>query len=163
MKNKSYISSIRSKVGHDLVQIPGARAVLLNNNGQILLQERTDFKIWGLPAGSANVGESISDCAKREILEETGISVEILTPFGYSSSPEEERVQYPNQDIIHCYSLLLFTELTEEQLLMLNGDNDETLSLKFFDLNSLPEMLPNHKQTIEKFKQFQKTGEFQVS
>jgi 8-oxo-dGTP pyrophosphatase MutT (NUDIX family) len=33
--------------------------------------------VWGLPGGGLEPGESLADCARREVLEETGIPVRI--------------------------------------------------------------------------------------
>src|SRR5947209_3696134 len=32
---------------------------------------------WGLPGGGLNPNESLAECARREVLEETGISVRV--------------------------------------------------------------------------------------
>jgi 8-oxo-dGTP diphosphatase len=37
---------------------------------------------WGLPGGKVQFGETISQAAKREVLEETGITVQVIGPAG---------------------------------------------------------------------------------
>lgn len=55
-------------------------AVVENNENQILLVEcyryPTDTIEWEIPAGGIEKGEAITDCATREILEETGYTTE---------------------------------------------------------------------------------------
>jgi len=46
-------------IGKTEISTPGARIVILNRKEQVLLEERSDFKIWGLPGGTADPGEDI--------------------------------------------------------------------------------------------------------
>ena len=55
-----------------------AAVLLFRRDGAALLQHRDDkpglrhANMWGPPGGHAEPGESISDCARRELHEETG-------------------------------------------------------------------------------------------
>ena len=48
----------------------GAAAIIINNEGKILLQSRADRDLWGLPGGCQELGESFKDTIIREIIEE---------------------------------------------------------------------------------------------
>ena len=50
------------------------RGAIVENNKILLVQEIPD-KLWCLPGGWAEIGESPSEAIKREILEETGLIV----------------------------------------------------------------------------------------
>ena len=41
-----------------------------------------DNKKWTLPGGNLNFGESLTDCAIREIMEETGVDISIQDVVG---------------------------------------------------------------------------------
>jgi ADP-ribose pyrophosphatase len=66
-----------STAEHDSVQHPGAVTVLpLADDGGVCLirNERPAVgeTLWELPAGTLDPGESPADCARRELVEETG-------------------------------------------------------------------------------------------
>jgi len=57
-----------------------AGVIILNEQNQILLvrhQEKDKFDFWVPPGGRLEGNESIYDCARREVLEETGLQVEL--------------------------------------------------------------------------------------
>ncbi len=55
----------------------GATAVVPDGEGRILLQRREDDGRWGLPGGWLDPGETPEQGVAREVLEETGIVVEV--------------------------------------------------------------------------------------
>jgi ADP-ribose pyrophosphatase YjhB (NUDIX family) len=67
--------------------VPSANVVVVNDAGEILLIHRTDNDNWSLPGGGMEPGESLTDCAVREALEETGIQVEITGLVGIYTDP----------------------------------------------------------------------------
>lgn len=52
-----------------------AGAVLLFNNRVLIVQSRGQK--WSFPKGGIEIGESLLDCAKREVKEETSLDVEL--------------------------------------------------------------------------------------
>ena len=64
----------------------GASAVVINS-GKVLLIQREDFEVWGLPGGSVDPGESVAQTAVREVREETGIEITLIRMVGIYSSP----------------------------------------------------------------------------
>lgn len=157
--SESYLGRLRTHVGNTLIHVPGGRMVLEDKNGKVLLQKRSDFGIWGLPAGSPEMGESASESIKREVIEETGLIISKLNCFGYSSNPDYEIITYPNGHKIHCFSLLFFTTEWTGDLI---ETNSESLELRFFSTDNLPEMTPNMRKTIEKYLRYKETGDFQL-
>ena len=70
-----------------LINHPGAVIIapLLNKDTVIMLRQfRPALKkyIFELPAGTLDPDESIATCARRELLEETGLKAKILTKLG---------------------------------------------------------------------------------
>ena len=75
-------------IQRDLIFHPGAVVILpmasatdvvLLRNFRFVLDET----LWELPAGTLEPGEPLLDCAKRELLEETGYTAEQWTSLGY--------------------------------------------------------------------------------
>ena len=155
----SYLGKLRQKVGRQLLQVPGGRIVLERTDGEVLLQKRTDFGVWGLPGGSAELGESASDSIRRETFEETGLTVHQLNCFGFASNPTSETLTYPNGDQIQPFDLLFWSN---SWVGTMPDSNAESLALAFFDLNHLPQMLAQHAKTLKMFQTFKETGEFQL-
>lgn len=58
-----------------------ACVILINNENEILLQLRTDNNCWVILGGSMEIGESLVEVAKREVFEETGLTVSSLKLF----------------------------------------------------------------------------------
>jgi ADP-ribose pyrophosphatase YjhB (NUDIX family) len=159
MDPNSYLAQIRSLVGSRLLLLPSVRAICLDDGGRVLLQRRRDFGDWGLPGGSPEPGESVAEAIVRETLEETGLRINGLRPVGFASDPASEVVTYPNGHQVHSFSLILHaTEWTGE----LSPTDPETTALEFFDAAALPPMQECQRRTVEKFLEFQRTGEFQL-
>lgn len=92
--------------------IVGIGIVLLRPPTEVLLIRRGRAPMlgaWGLPGGAQEIGETAEDAARRELLEETGLTVGALTLAGAVDSIErdaEGRVRYH-------YTILDFAGLWE--------------------------------------------------
>lgn len=119
----------------------GAAIIIRNENGQILLQERTDRNKWGLPGGCQDLGEDLRITAVREAYEETGIKldpneIELIDTL----SGESRKNSYPNGDIVYNNTSLYLADVSMEDASNLKGDS-ETKRLKFFNPDEVPENL----------------------
>jgi 8-oxo-dGTP pyrophosphatase MutT (NUDIX family) len=63
-----------------------ATAVVIDD-GMVLLIQRADFKTWALPGGRVDVGESVAEAAIREVYEETGLKIELMSLVGIYAMP----------------------------------------------------------------------------
>ena len=119
----------------------GAAIIIRNENGQILLQERTDRNKWGLPGGCQDLGEDLRVTAVREAYEETGIK---LNPYDIelidTLSGESRKNSYPNGDIVYNNTSLYLSNVLMKDASNLKVDS-ETKRLQFFNPDEIPENL----------------------
>lgn len=78
----------------------GVAAVILDEAGRVLLVQRGHEPrkgSWGLPGGLIDVGERLTAAVQREVLEETGLTVEVgdlLAAFEPIYTDAEGRIEY---------------------------------------------------------------------
>jgi ADP-ribose pyrophosphatase len=119
----------------DIIRHPGAAAMvpMLNKNTVLLVKQyryAAGGFIWEIPAGTLNPGESPIECAKRELVEETGYSAdklekltEIIPVPGYSDE---------------CIHLYLATGLKKA---VQNLDKDEMLNVHEINMDDALKMI----------------------
>ena len=88
-------------------ELPRVRvAVVLVKDGEVLLvrHRKGDRTYWLLPGGGLDYGETIPECAKRELLEETGLSIRPgrVLYMSEAIAPDKSR---------HILNLVLLAEL----------------------------------------------------
>ena len=130
----------------------GAAAIIINEEGKILLQSRTDRNRWGLPGGCQELGESFKETIIREIKEETNLDVEEkdLELIDIVSG-KSRRNSYPNGDVVINNTALYCIRKYSGELKW----DEESKEMKFFSLNDLPEN-QNDPDLIEIYKRYAK-------
>lgn len=85
--NDSYFGQLRALAGDRTLLLTAARVVARDGAGRLLLIRRADNGVWSVPAGAMELGESVTDCAVRELREETGLEATELTAFALHTGP----------------------------------------------------------------------------
>ena len=144
-----YVEDLRKIVGHRPLILVGAVTILIDESGRILLEQRRFPKeSWGLPGGLMELGESTEDVARREVMEETGLTVKDLQLINVYSGPNHFVVA-ENGDEFFVVTVAYYTRDFEGKL---EVDKKESISFQFFDPNKLPsKMVKSHKAIIEEF------------
>ena len=130
----------------------GAAAIIVNKEGQILLQSRADRDKWGLPGGCQELGETMEETIIREIKEETNLNVSEndlkLIAFVSGSS---RRNNYPNGDVVINNTALYYVSNYSGELKW----DKESKDMKFFNLDNLPKN-QNDPDLIERYVRIRK-------
>lgn len=66
-----------AEIGHITPKV-GSNAAIFNNQGEILLMERSNGTGWCLPCGWVEPNESPGEAALRETWEETGLKIRVV-------------------------------------------------------------------------------------
>lgn len=144
-----YVEELRAVVGHRPLIFVGAVVVIVDEEGRLLLEERKFPKdVWGLPGGLMELGESTEDTAKREVMEETGLTVDELNLINVYSGPQHFVVA-ENGDEFYVVTIAYYSNKYQGELIV---DQKESLSFKFFSPTELPDkMVGSHRVVIDEF------------
>lgn len=145
MPISEYLAGVRKHVGHALLLMPGVAGIIRNEKGEILMQRRADDGWWGLPAGSVDPGEKPAQALVREVYEETGLRVRPTQLIGLFGGADGFRHTYPSGDIVEYMVAVFACEIVGGNLQI---NDDESLELKFFALDSLPPTKKNFPPAV---------------
>ena len=113
----------------------GTCAVIFDENGRVLLEQRADCGWWCLPGGRLDAGETLAQGAVREAREETGLDIEITGFLGMFSDPRRRTVCYPdNGDLRQLVDAAVIARPVGGELTA----SPESLDLGWFVPNELP-------------------------
>src|SRR5918912_3325951 len=98
-------------------------AVVIDEQGELLLQKRTDNDLWGLPGGAMNIGESIGQAVIREVKEETSLDVEPTGVVGIYSDPGHI-IAYADGEVRQEFSICFTARVIGGQVAV--GDQEST-------------------------------------
>lgn len=140
----NYIQDMRKLIGNENLFTVGC-GVIIEKEGHILLQHRTDEDNWCIPGGVMEIGETFEQTAKRGTYEETGLDVGELKLFGMYSG-ESCFVRYPNNDEVYSVQIIFTTSTYSGELKQKGIESKEH---RFFKKEDLPENLnPRQEQFI---------------
>ncbi|MDR2570201.1 MAG: NUDIX domain-containing protein, partial [Oscillospiraceae bacterium] len=86
---------------------------------------------WGLPGGLMELGESTKETVKREVLEETGLTLGKLTLFGVYSGKNYLCVAQNGDE----FYVVTTVYITSEYYGDLSVNDDESLTFEWIDKN----------------------------
>lgn len=122
-----YVRSIRDRIGHDLLMLPGVSAVIRDGE-RILLARGVGSHVWSLIGGGIEPSEEPVDAVAREVLEETGARVRVGRIIGSyggamltTSYANGDRVSY----VTTAYECVLLDDVV--------ADGEEIAELRWFD------------------------------
>lgn len=112
--------------------VPAASTVVVDEQDRILLHRRRDNDKWALPGGKMELGESLGDCAVREVREETGFDVELTGVVGIYSDPKHV-FAYDDGEVRQEFSICFQARITGGEL----EASEESYEVAFFTQDEL--------------------------
>lgn len=116
--------------------VPGAAAIVTDQHGRVLLQRRTDSGNWSLPGGAMDIGETLQQCAIREVKEETGLDIEITDLLGIYTDPAHV-IAYADGEVRQEFTVTYLARVTGGTLTV----SDESTEVDFIhptDFDHIP-------------------------
>ena len=142
MATPDYILKIRQKIGNDPLWLPAVRGIVFDDEGRVLLGQRTDNRQWALITGMLEPGEHPAPGIVREIFEETAI---IAEPERVVSVGTVGPVTFPNGDVCEFLDVAFRCRHVSGEPRV---NDDESLAVGWFSLDELPELMPGHLASI---------------
>jgi 8-oxo-dGTP pyrophosphatase MutT (NUDIX family) len=128
-----YVSELRELVGTRPLILPGAEVLVFDQQGRLLLQKRSDTGDWAIPGGMMEPGETFEETARREVLEETGLTLGELE-FLEIYSGEQFFYRYPHGDEVYNVSVAYIAREFHGNL----STDAESSALGFYPIDGLP-------------------------
>jgi ADP-ribose pyrophosphatase YjhB (NUDIX family) len=101
---------------------------LIEREGALLMERRSDCGRWGLVGGAVEPEEALGDALRREVREETGLTVRDLALFGVFSDPSRI-ARYPDGNTIRIIAFAYEAAVDDFEGLRCSG---ESTALEFF-------------------------------
>jgi 8-oxo-dGTP diphosphatase len=118
-----------------------ADAILLKGAGDVLLIRRKDPPFagaWALPGGFVDVGESVEDAARRELLEETGLRGDIVDLLSVYSDPRRD----PRGHTVTVAFVMRVGGLVQVEA------GDDAAEARWFPMDALPPLAFDHDRIL---------------
>lgn len=84
--------------------VVAASAFVTDDEERLLMIRRTDSGLFALPGGRHELGETMTETAIRETLEETGVTIRIVGLIGIYSNPEH-LVEFSDGEVRQEFSI----------------------------------------------------------
>ncbi|GAA1163001.1 ADP-ribose pyrophosphatase YjhB (NUDIX family) [Kitasatospora gansuensis] len=123
--------------------VVAASAVVTDAAGRILLQRRTDDGLYALPGGAMDFGESLPAAVVREVLEETGLEVEVTGLVGTYTDPRHV-IAYSDGEVRQQFNVCFTARVTGGALRI----SSESTVLRFVSPAELDELPIHHTQRL---------------
>jgi 8-oxo-dGTP diphosphatase len=129
-----YVQSIRDRIGHDFLLLPGVTAVIRDGE-RFLLARHSISELWSLIGGGIEPGEEPSEALVREVLEETGAEIRITGLVG-AYGGEQMTGTYPNGDRVGYVTIAYECELLSPAA----PDMDELIEVGWFERSAITQL-----------------------
>ncbi len=116
----------------------GAEAAVFRDS-RLLLIKRHDNKLWAVPGGKVDVGETLKEAALRELKEETGLTGTATRVLGIFDSR-----LWGSRDKMHLYHAVFQVSAGDQS----PSITKEAVDWRFFGSDELPELSAGHDKRV---------------
>lgn len=124
----------------------GSSAVIFDpGREKILLTRRKDNSLWCLPSGGMISGESAAETCSREVLEETGLVVQVIHLIGVYTSPNW-LIEYSDGNRAQAVAFCFEAEIVGGELKI----GDEVSEMGYYKGQEIEklDLMASHRQRI---------------
>jgi 8-oxo-dGTP pyrophosphatase MutT (NUDIX family) len=151
----SYLWKLRQKMGSQRLLVPGVAIILLNEDGHLWCGKREDGGEWSFFGGAQELGQSIPECLRQELLEETGIVLVDYRFVGVATRPEDTSYTYTNGDEVQIVNFIF--EIHHKG--PVQAADSEHTEVRAFPLDALPSPFkPDSLAVVAQYQRFLQTG-----
>ncbi|OXR40095.1 Nucleoside triphosphatase NudI [Nocardia cerradoensis] len=118
--------------------VPGGSALVVDTDGSILMQRRSDSGNWSLPGGVMEIGETLEQCVVRETREESGLDIEITGLLGIYTDPAHV-IAYEDGEVRQEFNITYYGRVVGGRIAV----SAESTEVRFIRPDELPE-IPVH-------------------
>ena len=134
---------------------PAAAAAILNSRQEILLLCRRDSGKWTMPGGTLEYGESLTDCALREVREECGLNVVIRDIIGTYTDPDI-RIAYSDGEVRQEFTIVYYAVIADGSI-ELDEESSGWQWVPLKDVQALP-LADSQRKRLEDVAEYIKSG-----
>ncbi len=149
------LSTFRDSRGEPVAQwpkrlVPSVTVIILHGSHwqetpamwTVLCQQRSDNGWWGFPGGAQESGESLIACAKREVMEETGLDIYFHGAVCVDSDPQRHAICTYNDGTVQYTNTTFLASIIAGVATV----SPESLQLRWCSIDMLPQpFLRNHE------------------
>jgi ADP-ribose pyrophosphatase YjhB (NUDIX family) len=128
-----YIKRLRQVIGSELIFVPAVSTLVSDADGRVLLVYETDADAWSTPGGSVEVDERPEDAARREVFEETGLTVHLDGIVTVLGGPEFHAHYKNGDEVAYVATVYRATVVSGES----RPDGDEVTAAEWFATDEL--------------------------
>ena len=130
------IISFGDRIGKEGALRVGASALIFDEaREKVLMTQRSDNSRWCLPGGGMDPGESASETCIREVMEETGLEVQVTRLIGVYTTPDL-LIEYRDGNKVQPVTFSFEAEITGGEL----GLSDETIDFGWYTVAEIEAM-----------------------
>ncbi len=119
--------------------VPTVDVIIEIDGGIVLVKRKNPPYGWALPGGFVDYGERLEEAARREALEETGLSIKISSQFhSYSDPGRDSR--------IHTITTVFLATAKGRPV-----GGDDALDAAIFARENLPSLAFDHKDILDDY------------